>query len=58
MSTSSVLTADEVPVKRIAGLATGLVLGISAVTFLVHVCAGRHYGYFVDELYTWPAAGT
>jgi dolichyl-phosphate-mannose-protein mannosyltransferase len=37
--------------KRLAVTATVLVLFISAGKFLVHLYAGRHYGYFVDELY-------
>jgi hypothetical protein len=31
--------------------ATAAVLAISAVKLAVHLYAGRHYGYFVDELY-------
>jgi 4-amino-4-deoxy-L-arabinose transferase-like glycosyltransferase len=31
--------------------ATAVVLAISAVKLAVHLYAGRHYGYFVDELY-------
>jgi 4-amino-4-deoxy-L-arabinose transferase-like glycosyltransferase len=37
--------------KRVAENATALVLGIAACKLLVHLYAGRHYGYFVDELY-------
>jgi hypothetical protein len=37
--------------KRLAVSATALVFGLSACKFLVHLYAGRHYGYFVDELY-------
>ncbi|MFZ0962599.1 MAG: glycosyltransferase family 39 protein [Terriglobia bacterium] len=37
--------------KRLAITATALVLCITAAKFLVHLYAGRHYGYFVDELY-------
>jgi hypothetical protein len=33
-----------------AGVA-GIVLAITAAKLLVHLYAGRHYGYFVDELY-------
>ena len=39
------------PGKRLAVAATTLVLCISACKFLIHLYAGRHYGYFVDELY-------
>lgn len=31
--------------------ATGVIIGVAACKFLVHLYAGRHYGYFVDELY-------
>jgi hypothetical protein len=41
----------EGPQKRFALTATALVLCITAAKFLVHLYAGRHYGYFVDELY-------
>src|SRR5262249_34940948 len=34
-----------------AASATKLLLCISAFKLLVHLYAGRHYGYFVDELY-------
>jgi hypothetical protein len=37
--------------KRLALTATALVFCISACKLLVHLYAGRHYGYFVDELY-------
>lgn len=37
--------------KRLAVTATALVLCVTAAKFLVHLYAGRHYGYFVDELY-------
>ena len=31
--------------------ATGVIVCLSACKLLVHLYAGRHYGYFVDELY-------
>jgi hypothetical protein len=31
--------------------ATGVILCLSACKLLVHLYAGRHHGYFVDELY-------
>jgi hypothetical protein len=34
-----------------AASAANLLLCISAFKLLVHLYAGRHYGYFVDELY-------
>src|ERR1017187_5619344 len=37
--------------KRLALTATAVILCLSACKFLVHLYAGRHYGYFVDELY-------
>src|ERR1700690_666081 len=39
--------------RRSVGLltATAVVLCVCAAKLLVHLYAGRHYGYFVDELY-------
>jgi len=37
--------------RRVAVTATAVVVCISACKLLVHLYAGRHYGYFVDELY-------
>ena len=51
MSLSSAAVLGEGPAKRHAVTASALVLGISACKFLVHLYAGRSYGYFVDELY-------
>jgi hypothetical protein len=51
MSSESVPVAGEGSAKRFAASATALVLGITAAKFLVHLYAGRNYGYFVDELY-------
>ena len=39
------------PEKRFVVTATALAVGFSACKLLVHLYAGRHYGYFVDELY-------
>jgi len=39
------------PKKRIAIGAGAVVLAIAACKLAVHLYAGRHYGYFVDELY-------
>jgi 4-amino-4-deoxy-L-arabinose transferase-like glycosyltransferase len=38
-------------ISSVAGRASALVVGIAACKLLVHLYAGRHYGYFVDELY-------
>src|SRR5580704_16719188 len=46
----SSLTARQSSSKSVA-LAGAVVLAIAACKFLVHLFAGRHYGYFVDELY-------
>jgi 4-amino-4-deoxy-L-arabinose transferase-like glycosyltransferase len=51
MSSASTSVFSEGSEKRLAITATALVLCISAAKFLVHLYAGRHYGYFVDELY-------
>src|ERR1019366_10792063 len=37
--------------KRLALTATAVILCLCACKLLVHLYAGRHYGYFVDELY-------
>jgi len=37
--------------KRLAFSAAAIILCLSAAKLLVHLYAGRHYGYFVDELY-------
>jgi hypothetical protein len=39
------------PKKLIAVSAGAIVLAIAACKLAVHLYAGRHYGYFVDELY-------
>src|ERR1700733_15922327 len=44
-------TQDAGRQNRITLTATGLIIGIAACKFLIHLYAGRHYGYFVDELY-------
>jgi hypothetical protein len=49
MNSPSTPVLGESPEKRLT--ATALVLCIAAGKFLVHLYAGRHYGYFVDELY-------
>ncbi len=51
MSSPSAPVLGESPQKRFAFTASALVLCITAGKFLVHLYAGRHYGYFVDELY-------
>lgn len=51
MSSSYAPVTGENPERRYALTATALVLCISASKLLVHLYAGRHYGYFVDELY-------
>jgi hypothetical protein len=37
--------------SRVAPVATGAIFGIALCKLLIHIYAGRHYGYFVDELY-------
>jgi hypothetical protein len=51
MSSSSVPAPGQPLERRLAFSAAALVLCISACKLLVHLYAGRHYGYFVDELY-------
>jgi hypothetical protein len=51
MSSSSAPALGQALQKRHVFTASALVLCISACKLLVHLYAGRHYGYFVDELY-------
>jgi len=51
MSSSSTPVPRESPESRLALSAGALVLGITAIKFLVHLYSGQRYGYFVDELY-------
>src|SRR5438445_9575918 len=37
--------------NRLTLRATAVILCVAASKLLVHLYAGRHYGYFVDELY-------
>ena len=48
MSSLSAPALGQALQKRLAFTATALVLCISACKLLVHLYAGRHYGYFVD----------
>ena len=45
------MIAVPAPQKRLAVGVSGVVLLAVAAKLLVHLYAGRHYGYFVDELY-------
>jgi hypothetical protein len=45
------MTALPAGPKRLAAGASALVLCTVAAKLLIHLYAGRHYGYFVDELY-------
>src|SRR5579864_3420931 len=51
MSDSSANVLSAAPSKRFVVTATAAVICIAACKLLVHLYAGRHYGYFVDELY-------
>src|SRR5215831_17065673 len=51
MSSSPYTALDAGPKNRLAFTAAAVVLCLSACKLLVHLYAGRHYGYFVDELY-------
>ena len=50
---TSFATSESVPGRpgKLALISTGAILGIAACKLLVHLYGGRHYGYFVDELY-------
>jgi hypothetical protein len=41
----------DLDARRANRLALGVVLSLATAKLLVHLYAGRHYGYFVDELY-------
>jgi len=51
MSSADTAEPHQAHHERFAFTATALVLSIAACKLLVHLYAGRHYGYFVDELY-------
>jgi hypothetical protein len=51
MTSSFAPAPGQASEKRLSLTASALVLWISACKLLVHLYAGRHYGYFVDELY-------
>jgi hypothetical protein len=51
MGQSTARGPAENPARRFAVSATALIFCIAACKLLVHLYAGRHYGYFVDELY-------
>lgn len=51
MNPSSTPVLDAVRKNQLTLTATALVLCLCACKLLVHLYAGRHYGYFVDELY-------
>lgn len=47
----SVVNLDPGRQHRLLLTANGIILCMAACKLLVHLYAGRHYGYFVDELY-------
>ncbi len=51
MSPSSTSNLDAGHQNHRVPTATAVILCLSACKLLVHLYAGRHYGYFVDELY-------
>src|SRR2546422_7146818 len=51
MSPSSTPDLDAGHKSPLTLTATAVILCLSACKLLVHLYAGRHYGYFVDELY-------
>lgn len=51
MPSSLAAQEDKTGQKRFLFSATAVVLLITAVKLAVHLYAGHHYGYFVDELY-------
>src|SRR5258705_8595695 len=51
MSFPSAPNPDAGHPNRLALTGNTVILSIAACKLLVHLYAGRHYGYFVDELY-------
>src|SRR5215510_5718059 len=51
MSLSSTHNPGAGHSNRVALTANTVILSITACKLLIHLIAGRHYGYFVDELY-------
>src|SRR5580700_9649919 len=51
MAPSPTSKLDAESKERLAFTATAAILCIAASKLLIHLYAGRHYGYFVDELY-------
>src|SRR2546423_1423401 len=51
MDGAATTSLDSGQRQRMLLTANGIVLCIAACKLLVHLYAGRHYGYFVDELY-------
>lgn len=51
MSAPSTQNLDSGRKHRLALTATAVIFCLSACKLLVHLYAGRHYGYFIDELY-------
>src|SRR5580700_6198453 len=51
MAPSPTSKLDAESKERLAFTATTVILCIAAAKLLIHLYAGRHYGYFVDELY-------
>ena len=52
MTLETLLTSEPAASRRTAQpIAFGIILALAACKLLVHLYSGRHYGYFVDELY-------
>ena len=51
MSSSLILDREARRRNRLALIATAVVFSLPACKLLLHLYTGRHYGYFVDELY-------
>src|SRR5882724_10716718 len=51
MNFSSAPNPDAGHPNRLALTGNAVILCVAACKLLVHLYAGRHYGYFVDELY-------
>jgi hypothetical protein len=51
MNDVGIAKLDHRDERRLLRTASGTVFALVACKLLIHLYAGRHYGYFVDELY-------
>lgn len=51
MTSSSAEALGDGPKRSFLAGTAGVILAVAGAKLLIHLYAGRHYGYFVDELY-------